>query len=171
MISFQQPTLILFGLGKYIHLRVVEFHWPKIVWRWYLCHIFKCIFITKLWVNLCQCFDYELVKILPNHLPNIYQIFSKCYEIQTSNIIQFTILATLPESSTLGKTRLNLKSEETWTRHRGYPCVLTSNDSCHFHKCYSCKKASLIIHTISKNRLCICKCSVGSDLGLWPQWG
>ena len=24
MISFQQPTLILFGLGKYIHLRVVD---------------------------------------------------------------------------------------------------------------------------------------------------
>ena len=33
MAIFQIPTLSSFGLGKYYHLRVVDFHWPKVIWR------------------------------------------------------------------------------------------------------------------------------------------
>ena len=44
---------------------------------------------------------YDLVKILPNHLPNLNHFFIKCLQIFKPN----TILATLPEWSILGKTR------------------------------------------------------------------
>ena len=30
MVRFQTPPLILFGLGKYYHFRVVDFHWPEL---------------------------------------------------------------------------------------------------------------------------------------------
>ena len=85
MVNFQQPTLILFSLGKYIHLKVVDFQWPKIFRNWHLCIFVKCLFITKLLVNaeflIIIWFKFFPIMNLPNNLLNFNQIIIKSLEI------------------------------------------------------------------------------------------
>ena len=40
MVWFQTPPLISFGLGKCCYLRLVDFHWGMIIWRW---HLLSCL--------------------------------------------------------------------------------------------------------------------------------
>ena len=51
MVWFQTSPLISFGLGKCCYLRLVDFHWGMIIWRWHLCHVWL-IFIYRMFYLL-----------------------------------------------------------------------------------------------------------------------